>query len=148
ISSDSLTLTFAPSGTLSPNAIYRAGFTGVADKAGNAVAATTSACFVTTIAGAAKTATFTDPTGDFYFGGTTTGLAPPDLIGARFARDADLLSTLLQFTPLSGARTFSSTGANRTGLALDIDIDQDSTTGFTTLKDSLFGPDSTAPSGI
>jgi len=135
ISADSLTLTFVPSGVLSPNGIYRIGFTGVADVVGNAPS--TSTCFVTTMTGLSASATSTDPTGVSYdvFGTSfpATVLAP-DLVAGRFGREGNLFSAVFQFV---GARTFSSTASNRAGILFDLDLDQDSTTGFRPFKDSI-----------
>ncbi|MBI4499661.1 MAG: Ig-like domain-containing protein [Gemmatimonadetes bacterium] len=146
VSADSLTFTFTPSGALSPNAIYGVGFTGGADAAGNAL--TSSRCFITTLTGATRSNTFTDPpaTEKYDLFGTSfpASIALPDLVAARFARDGSLFSAIFQF---GGVRTFSNTANDRAGVLLDLDVDQDSLTGFITIKDSLLKGSANPPSG-
>ena len=135
MSADSLTLSFVPSVALSPNAIYRMAFVGVSDRAGNAISFGTSSCFVTSPIGAAATFTAADSSNDLYRSLTPPIIAAPDLIAARFAREGALFSGVFRF---AGPRSFERDGVDRAEIFVDLDTDQDSTTGFVTLKDTLF----------
>lgn len=136
-SADSFTLTFVPAAALSPNAIYQLALSGITDVAANAAPAGYSACFVTTPTGSTASMSFNDSPGDtIYQGGSaSTPLLAPDLVSARFAREGTLFSGVVRF---SGPRIFSGTASNQGLLILEVDTDQDSTTGFWTLKDTLF----------
>jgi len=145
VSGDSLTLTFTPSATLSPNSIYRISTTNVTDVAANAASSTAGTCFVTTPTGATATMSFTDAASDTLYGnGGPDALLAPNLVAARFAREGTLFSGVFRFT---GPRIFSATALNQGGVLLELDTDRDSTTGFWTFKDTLFfastafGPD-------
>ena len=137
LSADSLTLTFVPSAQLSPNAIYRIAVSGVSDVANNASTSPLTTCFVTAVTGATASLSVSDSINDTFYGGDTTRntLARPDLVGARFAREGTLFSGVFRFV---GPRTFSRVANNRAAVFLDLDVDQDSTTGFVTIKDFLF----------
>ncbi|MBI4421160.1 MAG: Ig-like domain-containing protein, partial [Gemmatimonadetes bacterium] len=136
LSADSLTFSFTPSAPLSPNAIYRLTLSGVTDVATNPVAATFSSCFATAITGAPATFATTDPSSDLFSSSGSPGtLQPPDLLAARFAREGALFSGIFRFV---GPRVFSNVAANRAAVFIDLDVDQDSTTGFVTFKDTLF----------
>ncbi|MEX0690611.1 MAG: Ig-like domain-containing protein [Gemmatimonadales bacterium] len=132
LSVDSLTLSFTPTAALFGNAIYNVVVSGARDVAGN-TAGNSAACFVT---GAAQ-ATFADPTSDFFTAVTPpANLVPIDLIGLRLRQTGDHLYGIVRFTT---PRSFDVTSPSNTLIIVDLDVDSDGTTGFTTAKDTAFG---------
>jgi hypothetical protein len=137
-SADSLTLTYTSSVPLSPNAVIHVTLGGVNDVAGNAVAATFASCFATALTGATASVVYPDSSipdrvETELLAGTPP--LPPDIVTVRFAREGSLFSGVIRF---AGPRTFSLTAPDHATALLDLDTDQDSTTGFITFKDSIF----------
>lgn len=143
LSADSLTATFVPQQALQENAIYTIGFPGVTDAAGNPVEEGLTRCFITELT--AATGTELDSTNDLFALGQPTGASPADLVEIRLGAVTGRLLGVLKFTT---PRQFEPDSANNAFAYLDLDLDQDSTTGFVTLKDALFSTlDPTLSSG-
>lgn len=134
LSADSLTLSFAPSGALRTNSVYELLLDGIKDVAGNRIASSEQACFVTELAGAAKLV-IADSTLDYLWTTGTSVVSPSDLVEARFGTFGELLTVVLEFTT---PRQFDTTAVENLLAFIEFDIDQDSTTGFTSAKDLLF----------
>ena len=135
LSSDSLMFTFTPSEPLVPNTIYRIGFAGVADVLGNAVPVASSACFVTTLSGAPQAGVFEDDDAFYYqTDPLPVGIQVPDIVRSRIAREGLAFSVIVQY---AGPRSFSNVASNRAAAYIDLDIDQNATTGYATFKDTL-----------
>lgn len=133
LSAGSLTATFVPQQALQENAIYTIGFPGVTDAAGNPVAEGPTRCFITELT--APTGTELDSTNDLFALGAPTGASPADLVELRLGAQTGRLLGVLRFTT---PRQFDPDAANNASAYLDLDLDQDSTTGFVTFKDTVF----------
>jgi len=144
LASDSVTFTFVPTpGTVLPeNSIFSVAFQGVTDAAGNVPAVGTNACFVTQLTMTAMnqfpdtTRANQDVLGFF----TLTGpqplfIDPADISQVRTGIQDSALTVVTRFT---NDRSFDGADSNNTFVTIDIDIDQDSTTGSRTARDSLF----------
>ena len=140
LSADSRTLTFTPSAALAINAVYEWTISGAEDSVGNSQLVPTRQCFVTGGSGIFMVA---DAADDVYAtAAPPSALVPPDLLQIRMARADGMIRTALQFdTP----RSLSATANNTLFAALDFDVDADSATGFTTVKDFVFTPNSILP---
>lgn len=134
LSADSLTLTFTPPGALRTNSVYELLMDGIRDVAGNRIASTEQACFVTELSGAAELV-IADSTLDYLWTTGTSVVSPSDLVEARFGTFGELLTVVLEFTT---PRQFDTTAVENLLAFIEFDIDQDSTTGFTSAKDLLF----------
>jgi hypothetical protein len=145
LSGDSLTVTLGLTSVLFENAVYRFTFPGVTDVAGNAVTPSGTACFVTANSGLAA-ADETDPADDLFLVGSPAGTSPADVDFVRLSIHSSRLFGVLRFTT---PRSFGSVdSANNAFAYVDLDLDQDSTTGFVTLKDTVFAGDPGLSSGI
>ena len=134
-SSDSLTLSFFPSGTLPENGVFGLELQGVTDTAGNQATLPDSACFVTELTVPAKSV-IADGVGDLWdFGTGAIGTSPSDLVESRYAIEDSMLSGVLEF---STPRSLDTLSPNNLLHYIEIDIDQDTTTGFGALKDLFF----------
>ncbi|MEE8134918.1 MAG: Ig-like domain-containing protein, partial [Gemmatimonadales bacterium] len=144
LASDSVTFTFMPTpGTVLPeNSIFSVAFQGVTDAAGNVPAVGTNACFVTHLTVPAMNQ-FPDTTranqdilGFFTQGGPQPQfIDPADIDQVRTGIQDSVLTVVTRFT---NDRSFDLADSNNTFVLIDIDIDQDSTTGSRTFRDSLF----------
>lgn len=139
LSADSLTFTFTPTGGLRQNSVYAFVFDGVTDLAGNPVVGADSACFVTRLTSAAQ-AVRPDETNDL-FGAGATFRSPSDLSELRWGLADGELTGVFKFTT---PRSYDSTALNNLLVFIEIDVDQDSTTGYVTFKDDLFSDPSFA----
>ena len=144
LASDSVTFTFVPApGTILPeNSIFAPAFEGVTDVAGNSPEVGTNACFVTQLTVPAKnqfpdtTSSGQDVLGFFAQGGPQPlFIDPADIDQVRTGIQDSVLTVVVRFTT---DRSFDTADANNTFLMIDIDIDQDSTTGSRTFRDSLY----------
>jgi len=139
LSADSLTMTFVPATPLVPNAIYHVDVSGARDVAGNQ-ADSSSACFVT----GGALSTVSDPVNDYFVTATppAPGTVPTDLTGLRFwwyapiTMDTTTLRFLIRYTL---PRSLDAVSPANTFVALDFDLDQDSTTGVQPIKDLVLG---------
>lgn len=131
VAPDSLSVTFTPGAALVANAIHDVTISGILDEAGLA-GPTRLSCFVTPGA----QATFADGTADAFTAGTPgPGLLPLDLTEVRFAQTTSTLRGLLRF---ANARSFDDASPANVLAVVDLDLDQDSTTGVVTIKDTSF----------
>jgi hypothetical protein len=133
LSADSLTLTFSPSQALKQNSVYSVVLVGVADRAGNLAAPAADACFVTQVTAPAMVVE-TDSTGDILVA-SATGISPSDLVEFRLAVVGGELTGVLKYTT---PRSYDTTATNNVVTLIELDTDQDSTTGYRTFKDSLY----------
>ena len=144
LASDSVTFTFIPTpGTVLPeNSIFSVAFQGVTDAAGNVPVVGTNACFVTQLTVPAMnqfpdtTRANQDVLGFFTQGGPQPlFIDPADIDQVRTGIQDSVLTVVTRFT---NDRSFDLADSNNTFVLIDIDIDQDSTTGSRTFRDSLF----------
>ncbi len=144
LASDSVTFTFTPTpGTVLPeNSIFSAAFQGVTDAAGNVPVVGTNACFVTHLTVPAMnqfpdtTLSNQDVLGFFAQGGPQPiFIDPADINQVRTGIQDSVLTVITGFT---NDRSFDVADSNNTFLMIDIDVDQDSTTGARTFRDSLY----------
>lgn len=132
LSGDSTLFTFQPSDPLEPHSIYEMTAPGFGDAAGNPALNGGSVCFITNADGLV-TEVSTDTSTSTFSGGTPNQLTTPDLVGASLARVGNTLYGLFEFTA-----DRSLTGpTDRAAVFLDIDIDNNGSTGFLGLKDFL-----------
>ncbi|HEX9692279.1 MAG TPA: Ig-like domain-containing protein [Gemmatimonadales bacterium] len=130
---DSVTYWFVPDNPLAENAVYEIGFASFADAAGNPPEPAPAACIVTTPPG--DVLTVPDSASDLWFVGDVVGTSPSDLLELRLARIGDSLAGVLEF---SEPRSLDLADENNLLAYLEFDIDQDSTTGFPSIKDGFF----------
>jgi hypothetical protein len=130
---DSVTYQFIPAAALPENGVFEVAFEGLTDLAGNAAEPAPQACFVTVPPG--NTTVLADGVDDFFLAGFAIGASPSDMREFRFARQGDSLTGVLVFTL---PRSYDSTATENIMALIELDLDQDSTTGVITLKDSLF----------
>jgi hypothetical protein len=126
--SDGVNGTFVPAGQLAPNSIYTLLFTGMQDAAGNTD--TVFSCFTTS--GAATVVTDTS-VGGFKAGTPPAALVPPDMQEARWVVNAGALNGVVRFAARS---SFFLADTNNVSVWVDLDIDQNPSTGFKAYRDS------------
>lgn len=141
LSADSLTLTFVAGEALEQNAVYAVGFRDLADVAGNAVVPSPSLSCIVTQRTATAGVVESDPTSDLLATVGAAGTSPSDLVELRLAVDAQgVFSGVFRFTTV---RSLDLAASNNVEILIELDTDQDSTTGFRTLKDTIFINNST-----
>jgi hypothetical protein len=146
LSSDSLTVTLSLGRLLSRNSAYVLSFPGVTDLAGNGPDESASAACFVTVNSAPASVNQPDSTDDLWQLGTPVDPSPSDIDQLRLSLESDTLFGVMRFTT---ARSFGSdTVSNNVWVYLDIDLDQDSTTGFLSNKDLAFGPDLSSGLGV
>jgi hypothetical protein len=137
LSADAKVLTFVPDAPLAPNSVYEMEFQGYTDEFNNPAGGTTNTCFITTTEGF-PAATEQDGTDAGFVTNPPpeSSLEPVNLTEVRFALAGDVLHGVIRFAL---ERAFADP-ADNSGLAfIEIDADQDPGTGFTSLKDTVFG---------
>ena len=145
ISNDSLRVSFTPTGALDPASVYQLAFSGFTDKTGNPVSVDTQACFLTQIGSLVTQLEQDVGDGSWVQGMPEANLTRTDMSRIRFSRLDSTMYTLVEFT---NERTFGDDGDDNSILYLEIDADQNSQTGFTTLKDTIFTTFPELESGI
>lgn len=130
VSADSLRLTFIPEAPRRPNHVYVLHLAGVTDQAGNPAAVSEPACFVTSRQDPQQV--FLDAAGDELVLGAPA--SPADLRSTRLSVTRGILSGVLEF---STARSYDTLAPNNVAAFIELDIDQDSTTGHTSLRDDI-----------
>jgi hypothetical protein len=135
LSGDKTLFTFQPDQSLEPASIYEVVLEGFTDEAGNAAGGQgQNACFVTTFDPAQTVTTQDTSTSVFQSATPPTVLRPVDLLGGTLAR---LGSTLYGIFEFDDNRSLSGAG-DAASVWLDIDIDNNPTTGFQAFKDFQF----------
>lgn len=139
LSPDSLTVTFAPTVPLAPNAVYQVSVSGATDRVGHR-AEPSSACFVTS----GSLWNTPDPASDYFVTVTppAQGTVPTDLVELRLWWYAPIMmdSTTLRFlVRYTLPRSMDAVSPANTFAALDFDLDRDSTTGQKPVKDLVLG---------
>jgi hypothetical protein len=129
-SADSLTITFTPQSARRPNAVYVVRLTNITDVAGNAPGASSSGCFVTQRT--APELVESDPQGDIFGMGVTS---PADLLEVRLGTAGPVLTGVLKF---SSNRGFDFDAPSNVFVVIELDTDQDPSTGVTSIKDTIF----------
>lgn len=132
LSTDSLTLTFTPESTRRSNSVYQLRLHNVTDVAGNPVDSTTRPCFVTLRQNPRQT--YVDPASDIVPLPGAARRSPADLVGVSLGVEDGLLTGVLQYTD---QRTLDTLATNNLLALIEIDIDQNGTTGFASIQDSL-----------
>ncbi len=133
LSGDSTLFTFQPDQPLEPASIYEMVVTGFTDEAGNAVGGGSNACFITTLAGLETTVT-TDTSTTVFSAGSPVVLDVIDMVGATLARSGSTLYGLFEFQQ---ERSLSDP-VTRASVFVDLDLDNNPTTGFQSFKDFEF----------
>ena len=139
-STDSVTFTFTPSAPLPENAGFLPVFDGVQDHAGNEPTLSNTSCFITELTVAAQDVrpdTIVDDIAGLQLVGGPAPVFddPADLSQIRTAIQDGMVSFVMKFTT---PRSFDPADQNNTTAYIEIDTDQDSTTGVTSIRDSLF----------
>jgi hypothetical protein len=137
LSADARVLTFVPDAPLTPNSVYEMVFPGYTDEFDNPVGGTANACFITTAEGFPNS-TELDGTDEGFLTDPPpeSSLQPVNLTEARFALAGDVLHGVIRFAL---ERAFADPADNSGLVFIEIDADQDPGTGFTSLKDTIFG---------
>ncbi len=133
LSGDQTLFTFQPDQPLEPASIYEMVVTGFTDEAGNPAGGGSNACFITTLSGLqpGQTAVTTDTSATFFFGGDTTIIDNINMMGATLARSGSTLYGLFEF----GKERALTDEVKRAAVFVDIDLDNNPTTGFKGFKD-------------
>ncbi len=130
LSVDKTLFTFQPNLPLEPASIYEMVVSGYDDEAGNPAGDGKHACFITTFDGLQQAVTV-DTSSTFFFGGDPSVLDTLNMLGATLARSGPTLYGVFEF-----ANERSLTGqSSRASVFVDIDLDNNPTTGFLSFKD-------------
>ncbi len=133
LSGDKTLFTFQPDQPLEPASIYEMVVSGFNDEAGNPAGGGKHACFITTFNGLQQ-AMSVDTASNIFFGGDPNALDTVDMLGATLARWGPTLYGVFEF-----ANERSLTGqSSRASVFVDIDLDNNPTTGFKSFKDFQF----------
>ncbi len=134
LSGDKTLFTFQPDQPLEPASIYEMVVSGFDDEAGNPAGGGSNACFITTFDPAQTVVTQDTSSIIFRSDPAPEVLSPVDILGGTLARLGSTLYGIVEFDDdrsLNGATDAAS-------VWLDIDIDNNPTTGFKSFKDLLF----------
>ena len=134
LSGDNTFVTFEPDQILEPFSIYEMVIRGFTDGAGNAVGDGRNFCFITTSEGLDLEVRADTSGRDFGGGPTADRLTAPDLVGGSLARSGSTLYGLFEFAQRRTLRG----DTDKASVFVDIDLDQDRTTGFKGIKDFVF----------
>ena len=132
LSGDKTLFTFQPDQPLEPASIYEMVVVGFDDEAGNPAGGGKHACFITTLSGL-QTAVTTDTSTIFFFAGDTSVVDNVNMMGGTLARSGSTLYGLFEFEK---ERALTDP-VRRASVFVDIDLDNNPTTGFQGLKDFI-----------
>ncbi len=133
LSGDKTLFKFQPDQPLEPASNYEMVVSGFDDEAGNPAGGGKQVCFITTFSGLQQ-AVSVDTASNLYFGGDPNVLDTVNMLGATLARSGPTLYGLFEFE-----NERSLTGQNsRASVFVDIDLDNNPTTGFQSFKDFQF----------
>ena len=134
LSGDKTLFTFQPDQPLEPASIYEMVVSGFEDEAGNPAGGGSNACFITTFDPAQTVATQDTSSSIFRSQPPPDVVSPVDMLGATLTRSGPTLYGLFEF-----ASERSLTGqSSRASIFVDIDLDNNPTTGFQSFKDFQF----------
>ena len=133
LSADQTLFTFQPDQLLEPASIYEMVVTGFTDEAGNPAGGGGNACFITTVSGL-QTAVTTDTSNIFFSGGEPEVLDTVNVLGATLARSGATLYGLFEFQEERSLLD----RVTRASVFVDLDLDNNPTTGFQAFKDFQF----------
>ena len=134
LSGDKTLFTFQPDQPLEPASIYEMVVVGFDDEAGNPAGGGEHVCFITTFDPAQTAVTRDTSSSTFQSVPPPEVLTPMDMLGATLARWGPTLYGVFEF-----ASERSLTGqSSRASIFIDIDLDNNPTTGFQSFKDFQF----------
>jgi len=133
LSGDRTLFTFQPDQPLEPASIYEMAVSGFTDEAGNPAGGGKHACFITTFSGLQQ-AVSVDTASTFFLGGDPSALDTLNMLGATMARWGPTLYGVFEF---ENERSLTGQGS-RAAVFVDIDLDNNPTTGFQSFKDFQF----------